>query len=171
MKTAEQSEQDRAAAREALRRHRARRKAEKDALPRWQTRAVDDVNAVLRDVLYSGSSEVQTRDRTQDLAAALFDTLGPEGAVRLAARLGEEIDAGGTRAQRRLELAARQVETSGEVQTFREKSIEIETIIPEAPRVLDRQRPYAEVHGDTHGRAYEQDGHYFRADGREAGRG
>jgi hypothetical protein len=41
----------------------------------------------------------------------------------------------------------------------------------EAPRVLDTSRDYGTLHGDTQGRAYEQDGHYFRADGREAGRG
>jgi hypothetical protein len=86
MKTAEQIEQDRAAAREALRRHHARRKAEKDALLHWQTRAVDDVS-VLRDVLYGGSGEVQTRD----LAAALFDALGAESAAKLAARLAKEV--------------------------------------------------------------------------------
>jgi hypothetical protein len=166
MKTAEQSEQDRAAAREALRRHRARRKAEKDALPRWQTRAVDDINAVLRDVLFGGSGEIQTRDRTDALAAALFDALGPEAAVRLAAQLTEEINAGGTRAQRRRELDARDgsdaVEAGGEICSVGADG-------KEPARTLDKSRDYGIVCGDARGIAFEQDGILFRADGTEAG--
>jgi hypothetical protein len=186
-KTAEQIEQDRAAAREALRRHRARRKAEKDALPHWQTRAVDDVNTTLCAMLYGGSGENQTRDRTHALAAALFDALGPEGAVLLAAQLAEEIDAGGTRAQRRRELEARDGSSALSAQTrHHEKGVglrsELEanfqignkaerTESSKAPLTLDRSRPYAEVYGDTQGRVYEQEGVYFRGDGTEAGRG
>ena len=109
-------------------------------------------------MLFGDSGELQTQDRIHNLAAALFDTIGPEKAMSLAARLAEEIDAGGTRAQCRRELEARDL------------TVPIPLAQAQAVRTLDRARPYAEVHGDDQGRRFEQDGAYFRGDGAEAGR-
>lgn len=81
-------------AREAVRRHRARRKAQRKAmLGTAQYWAIHRVDQALRDMLYGkvgGSGEVQTRDRTDALAVALFDALGPERTARLAAQLAAE---------------------------------------------------------------------------------
>lgn len=34
-------------------------------------------------------------------------------------------------------------------------------------KTLDKQKPYATIHGDTEGRVYEQDGATFDAEGKE----
>ena len=78
--------------------------------------------------------------------------------------------------QRRRDLKARQVETVGAARATLEGNGEfphkaIGTDRKEPARTLDKSRDYAEIHGDDRGRAYEQDGHYFLADGREADRG
>jgi hypothetical protein len=167
MKTAEQSEQDRAAAREAVRRHRKRLKAEREAMlgtPRYW--AIHRINRALREMIYGkvgSGGQVQTRDRTDALATALIEALGAESAAKLAARLAEEIDSssGEDRPGQYAQAQAREREDDSKAETF----------APEATRKLDRLQPFGELFGDDRGRAFVQDGIYFRSDGTEADRG
>jgi hypothetical protein len=112
-KTPEQIERERERAREAVRRHRALRAEQKQAL-RPQARAIGRVTGALREMIfgkvspsrYSGG-KVRTWDRTDELARALFDALGSASAAKLVTALRHEVKIGGTTARRHREFVER----------------------------------------------------------------
>ena len=103
-KTPEQMERERKAAQEAVRRHRKRRRMQKDAIGVRRHNAMKRVNAGMQELIFGKNG--RKRDTTHHIATDLFYALGPEAAARVRDYLNAELAVPAEERQRKeLEIA------------------------------------------------------------------